>query len=63
MPPFLPSRGDNQSSNSNIDPPNTQKEVFELFKNEIVNICGDKGGKNDPDWNFEEGAIAYRSDK
>ena len=46
-----------------MDPPNTQKEIFELFKNEIVNICCNKGGKNDPDWNFEEGAIAYRIDK
>jgi hypothetical protein len=29
----------------------------------MVNPCCDEGGKNEPDWNFEEGAIAYRGDK
>jgi Tfp pilus assembly protein PilP len=35
MPPFLPSGGDIQSTNSNIDPSNTQKETLELFKNKV----------------------------
>lgn len=63
MPPFLPSGGDIQSTNSNIDPSNTQKETLELFKNEVENTCYDESGKNEPDWNVEEGAISYRGDK